>query len=253
MNIKWANNSKLPSHIQNSLDGNEEYDYSEEIDDENLNQQLDDFFESEIAEPQNNNEVISEALKRIEQASLYQTLINHSLFAPNSARPEIMSLVEKEIKAFAIERLEILLGMKNERKIEQINNSQFNPDEIGALKAIASRLMKKPEPQIDRSPSLNVISQTPSKPSPTVAQPPIKAQQELSRPSEESIQTAPKSKSKKSASKKDPSRNYAQAGNPSAMPMPRDIVINQPNLAAGVNVNGVNLSSAVLEHLKKEG
>lgn len=252
MNIKWATNNKLPSHIQDSIEGNELY---EEYSDSDT---IEEFLEGEqlIEEKKNGSVVINEALKRIEQASLYQTLINHSLFAPNSARPEIMQLVENEIKAFAIERLEILLGMKNENNLEQGSSGQFNEEEVLALKAIAGRLVNKNPPKsVERTPTLNVVNQSnkqtlnPVQHAPTAQfkAEPIAEQEKSNLPVKQKQRG-----SRKSSSQKDPNRNYAQAGNPSAMPMPRDIVIEQPNWSAGINVNGVNISSAVLEHLKKE-
>jgi hypothetical protein len=266
-NIKWA--PKLPAHIQNSIEGDQgDYDYDAHgtaSDEEFTDEQLESFITGEeLQDPTSHNEgVISEALKRIEQASLYQTLINHSLFSPNSARPEIMHQVEQEIKSFAVERLEILLGMKEEsQKFKAPQYDQFTLEEANALKSIAARLLQKTEAPVERTPSVNPISQAPAtkpaltqvqapatsariatKPAPVVAKPIAPAQQPKAKP-------APRTR--KSGSEKDPTRNYAQAGNPSALVMPRDLVMNQPNSQAGINVGGVNLSSAVLDALKQK-
>lgn len=259
MDIKWAN-SRLPPHIQASIDGEEADLSDQEVEFVHSDQdQLDDQFLDALMDsgPTTNQgeSVINEALKRIEQANLYQTLINHTLFGPNSARPEIIEHVTNEIRAFAIERLENLLGMRSETKAQAVHiQEQFTEEEAAALRAIAARLLVKPEAPKERNPSVNVVgTQKPVTPSIRQVSPEQPATPTVAAPVAPKVTAPPKTKSrtKKSGSQKDPNRNYAQAGNPNAMTMPRDIVINQPNMSQGVISNGVNLTGAILDALKK--
>ena len=121
-----------------------------------------------------------EALLRIEQANLYQILLNHELISPGSARPEIQEKVQKELKAFVLSQLESLLGMSSGGQYanlrQPVAQPQFTDEEKEALKALAARmLVKKPEvapAQAQQSaPSITPLQTTPVKPkvAPTVA------------------------------------------------------------------------------------
>ena len=81
---------------------------------------------------------------RLEQGRLYELLINHNLFDGVEALPEAISNVEKELKGFIMERLEILLGMKSEKEEVRhvIQESQFNELEIQVLRRVASKFSK---------------------------------------------------------------------------------------------------------------
>lgn len=124
---------------------------------------LDDFEQEEFAEQESAEEtteeqtqlVLSEAIKRIEQAKLYETLLKHRLFGEGSARPEIMAIVETEIKQFILSRLEVLLGIKPSAQAEQVPaKSQFDEAQVEALKALANRLIQK-EHNTPTTPSIN--------------------------------------------------------------------------------------------------
>jgi hypothetical protein len=165
MTIKW----REPIHIEyaDNNDDGDQYRPQPQYDDDDLDDIID-----EDAPVETTQSLMSEAQARIEQANLYQTIINHELFGPNSARPEIMSLVENEIKTFAMSRLEILLGMKpDEQSRAPIQvESPFSETEIDALKAIAARLTRKPETQQERSPAFNSITASPPAPTPAIRQ-----------------------------------------------------------------------------------
>lgn len=125
--------------------------------------------------------ILNEAIERIEQAKLYESLIKHDFFGPGSARPEIQSRVTKEIRGFILERLEILLGIKT-NKVTETNTihqtvSPFDNEEVDALKEIAGRLILKSrnsgtmmhsEPQVkqfqNQQPNPQVNRVTPSQP-----------------------------------------------------------------------------------------
>lgn len=109
----------------------------------------------ELAQEEQANIVLSEAVKRIEQAKLYETLLKHNLFGPNSARAEIISIVEGEIKQFILSRLEILLGIK--QNAQQNSVQVFLPEEVEALKAIANKLITKDKVNATQ-PTLNQVN-----------------------------------------------------------------------------------------------
>lgn len=112
---------------------------------------------------------LTEAESRIEQANLYRAVLNHNLFSPNSARPEIIKRVRREFQEFTLYRLNVLLGItpdKGRPGAVQQATSVFSQEEITALKAIASRLTKKEQvtkvaPQINQvtasAPRLNPV------------------------------------------------------------------------------------------------
>jgi hypothetical protein len=106
----------------------------------NQNETIDDIVEDSLQETM----VLSEAVKRIEQAKLYETFLKHKLFAEGSARPEIIQIVETELKQFILSRLEILLGIKPEKPTpNQQVQSIFTDEEINALKQLAGRVLQK--------------------------------------------------------------------------------------------------------------
>jgi hypothetical protein len=89
--------------------------------------------------------VIGEAMVRLEQARLYEMLIKHNLFEGIKANPTALKNVEKEIKEFIVQRLEILLGIKSEKteKTETIHVVEssvklpFNTVEVEFLKQLS--------------------------------------------------------------------------------------------------------------------
>jgi hypothetical protein len=98
--------------------------------------------EEELIEEEYQTGVMFEAQARIEQANLYQTLLNHDLFGPGSARPNILEKVQSEVKEFVLVRLEELLGMKNSSK-EVAVKLPFDEEELSALKALATKVLKR--------------------------------------------------------------------------------------------------------------
>lgn len=135
--------------------------------DEIIEETITEIYDEEQAEEEQ-NEILSEAEKRIEQANLYQALLKHDLFAPGSARPEIIDAVRKEFKGFILSRLELLLGIKQEapKQVIQQVQSPFSDAEIQAIKAIAARLVEKGAPQQPAAvstpvPAVNTMAVTP--------------------------------------------------------------------------------------------
>lgn len=85
---------------------------------------------------------LSEAVKRIEEANLLKTLVNADIFAPNSAAPEVLESVKQRLQAWALNELEILLGMKQPApKAVAAAKSQFDDEETLSLKKLAAKML----------------------------------------------------------------------------------------------------------------
>lgn len=103
------------------------------------------------------NSTVNEALRRIEQAKLYESLIRHDFFAPGSARPEIQEKVTTEIRTFILERLSQLVGIIPESTSKRSEvNLPWSQDQVNALTSIADRLLtRSQEPQQKPNPVVN--------------------------------------------------------------------------------------------------
>lgn len=123
-----------------------------------------------IIEDNSNTSLVNEAVKRVEQANLYMTLINHSLFSVGSARPEIIQLVQAEIREFIASRLNVLLGITQAKQ-----ESSFDEDEVEALKSLASRVLKRSTEAQPSQPRIVQVSSAPVSRQPAVRPPqPVK-------------------------------------------------------------------------------
>ena len=82
--------------------------------------------------------IIYNARLRLEQARLYELLINHNLFDGVEADERAVSIVQNELKHYIVKRLEILMGLRQlepKKAIEVI--TEFNPVELEFLKALS--------------------------------------------------------------------------------------------------------------------
>jgi len=131
-----------PAEVEFDEDEYEDED-EDEYEDEDGYEYVDDVVDDYVSGDDNNRQF--QAVERIEQANLYLTLLNHQLFSPGSARPEIISAVENEIKNFILERLEVLLGMAQPKQEAAPSSiiDLFTDEQLEALKAIADRLISK--------------------------------------------------------------------------------------------------------------
>jgi hypothetical protein len=156
----------------------------------------------------NQSTVMGEAQARIETANLYQTILNHQLFAEGSARPEIMAKVEGEMKAFALERLEILLGMKNESRQNPVQvELPFSQEEIEMLKTVAGRFLSQKQPS-PPTPQIKMVNAVPQqhiqpqmRPVAVKTQSAVQPKQQVRQPApvQQPRQEAPKPKGKRAA------------------------------------------------------
>lgn len=106
--------------------------------------------------------VLSEAVRRIEEANLFKTLIKQDIFTNDSADADIVLSVNNKIKKFAEDELKRLLGFDTPQTVQQVNVSDFDKEEVEALKAIASKLLKREAPAVikDRNPTMNPVITT---------------------------------------------------------------------------------------------
>ena len=116
----------------------EEDDYEEEC--------MDDYEATKTASAykldRRESSVVNESMVRLEQARLYDMLIKHDLFAGVKAHPNALRNVQNELKKYIVDRLEILLGIKQEKSLKErpkefIVDSPFNDIEIDFLKALS--------------------------------------------------------------------------------------------------------------------
>lgn len=105
-----------------------------------------------------------ECEKRFEVATYYRALLKGSLFDEDS---EAARIVESEARAFFKERLETLMGIRATKPVATERSLPFSSEEIIALKAVAKRLVKKPE-LVEARPAEPVLRRTPApnKPAP---------------------------------------------------------------------------------------
>ena len=132
---------------------------SDEYDDENSGFSLsdqeevgDEILESLDEEAMDNEQIVdhtadimNQAMYRIEEANLFKILINHEIFAANSARSEILEAVNRKIKKFALRELNLLLNLqKEEPKIQHVQQpAQFSNEEAAVLKMLIGKVLKK--------------------------------------------------------------------------------------------------------------
>jgi hypothetical protein len=79
----------------------------------------------------------TEAERRLSKANLYQQILDGQLF---EGEDPVALEVEEEFRAFAEERLAILLGIKLDKKTAEAV-SEFAPEEVEALKRLAARML----------------------------------------------------------------------------------------------------------------
>lgn len=96
--------------------------------------------------------VLSDANLRIAQGTLYQMIMNHNLFEGMDADPKAVENVQREIRKFARERMEIMLGMRKETTtVEHLDiDFPFNALEVDILKKLAFTATKGASENSDR-------------------------------------------------------------------------------------------------------
>lgn len=113
------------ANVQEEEYEEENYDVTEELEDEE-----DDY-----------SAVLSDARLRLQQGSLYEIIMNHELFEGMDFDPAAVKHVQRQIRKFAKEQMEIMLGMRKETaKVERLEiDFPFNAVEVRVLKMVADK------------------------------------------------------------------------------------------------------------------
>lgn len=118
-----------------------------------VKQQPEEEFElSEFDTEEDYSEVLSDARLRLEQGRLYEMIINNDLFEGSTADPVAARFVQNQIRKFAKEKMEEMLGMRKETaQVERLEiDFPFNGLEINILKKLASTATKGASENADK-------------------------------------------------------------------------------------------------------
>jgi hypothetical protein len=129
-------------------DGFSERDFLEQESEDSYDFLEEDSQQSEEYLDDSDKVIVSEARVRLEQARLYEMLVDHDFFQGVTANPDAIKNVTQELKIFIVERLEVLLGIKEDslRKSKAKSGSlqgDFTDMEIGFLKMLAKKGTEK--------------------------------------------------------------------------------------------------------------
>jgi pyruvate/2-oxoglutarate dehydrogenase complex dihydrolipoamide acyltransferase (E2) component len=100
---------------------------------------------SEAEEVEDYSAILNDASLRLEQGNLYKMVMNSDLFANSGYDEKAVANVTREIRNFAKERMEIMLGMRQEPSKEAsfpAGAFPFNALEVEVLKMLASTATK---------------------------------------------------------------------------------------------------------------
>jgi hypothetical protein len=113
--------------------------FEEKTQEYSVDDNLDELLES-VESEEDFEAVLNDANLRIEQGRLYQMLMNHALFEGMDADPQAIANVEREMRKFARDRMEIMLGMRQAAPTQNVQvASPFNDLEVDILKKLASK------------------------------------------------------------------------------------------------------------------
>jgi hypothetical protein len=107
---------------------------------------------------ENDSELITNARLRLEQGKLYEMLLKHDLFGSVDADPKAIANVQREIRNFIKDRLEILLGLKPDPRLSPVQapqagtkvESPFSTLEVDLLKRFLSKMSKGATEQVSQ-------------------------------------------------------------------------------------------------------
>ena len=98
--------------------------------------------------------LMSDANLRLEQGRLYQMVLQGNIFADTNADPKAIRNVQREIHKYVRERMEVMLGIRQEQAAQEtIVSSPFNDMEVQALKMLASKITKGETERVSQQPS----------------------------------------------------------------------------------------------------
>ena len=130
----------------------EDFTFDEEAMSE-IQEETYDVFEDE---EENTSELMADANLRLEQGRLYQMVLQGDIFADTNADPRAIKNVQREIRKYVRERMETMLGIRQEQVAQEtIISSPFNDMEVTVLKMLASKMSKgATEATVESGPSL---------------------------------------------------------------------------------------------------
>ncbi len=126
--------------------------------------ELDLFPDGDLEEEENESVLMNDVNLRLEQGRLYQMVLQGNIFADTNADPRAIRNVQREIHRFVRERMEIMVGIKQEQAAQQTTvSSPFNDLEVTVLKMLASKMSKgateeQSPPPVQASPKKDGIS-----------------------------------------------------------------------------------------------
>lgn len=84
--------------------------------------------------------ILANARLRLERGRLYELLMINDIFTNMDADPQAVKSVQREVRKFAQERMEIMLGIKQPSQQVGVVSSPFNSLEVQVLKTLAAKL-----------------------------------------------------------------------------------------------------------------
>lgn len=112
------------------------------LDEQAVNEMQEEQFSVFEDEEEDTAEIMSDANLRLEQGRLYQMILRHDLFGETDADPKAIKNVQREIRKFVRERMETMLGIRQETPQETIVSFPFNDMEVTVLKMLAYKMSK---------------------------------------------------------------------------------------------------------------
>jgi hypothetical protein len=141
--------------------------------------------EADEEEPQAEDPELNDVDVRLETADYYRAILKHQFFDVQGPAAEI---VDREIRTFIRERLEVLLGLRA-AKVEGPGSLPFDEDQVEALTALANKVLGRPallsgEPTVKKmaAPGAKPEIKPAAKPKPQVKKIPVPAPAPSSKP-----------------------------------------------------------------------
>ena len=87
-------------------------------------------------------QIVTEAQRRLAKAQLYQALLDQSVFGQSSVDPVIVEEVSSELRNFALERLEIMLGMRAATNVSPNDALTLTPQEVAQVRELLAHTLE---------------------------------------------------------------------------------------------------------------
>ena len=108
--------------------------------------------------------VLNSANKRLECGRLFEMIIKNNIFGETDADPDAIKTVERLMRNFAKNQLEIMLGMRQEQTPQvAIISSPFNDMEVEVLKLLASKMSKGATENHEQAPPPSLVQAPPKR------------------------------------------------------------------------------------------